>query len=148
MFHAGAFGVHQVTVVSLGGNGDGGGEQIGEGAEIAGPLAGLFGPVRGIEVGLVDRFGVGIRLFGREVGGLVTVGGLHLLVGADADEAIGGGAVDAVGFEPHARFDGGGDVLDRDGSAGGELNTVAADAPVVVELLVADANGGVEIAVV
>ena len=79
---------------------------------------------------------------------MIAVGGLDLLIGLDLDEPFGGGAVDAVGFEPDALLERAGSVVDRDRGAGSELDTFAAHAAEVVQLRVADADGDIEIAVV
>ena len=148
MFDSGSFGVDESAVVGLGGNGDGGAEEVREGAQFIRPLADVVGPFFVIEGDFRGGLSVGVGFFFGEVGGLVAVGGFDLLVGFDPDEAFGGGAVDAVGIEPHAGLDGGGRVVDGDGGGGGELDSVTADTAVVVEFGVADAEGDVEVAVV
>ncbi len=50
-------------------------------------------------------YGDGRRL-AREIVGVVFGGDLHLRIGIDADEALRGGAVGAVGLEPDAALDG------------------------------------------
>ena len=77
----------------------------------------------------------------------IAVGGLDLLVGLDLDQPFGGSAVDAVGFEPDVAAGGRRRVVDRDRGAGGELDALAAHAPEIIQLRVADADGDVEIAV-
>ena len=73
-----------------------------------------------------------VAFFLREIGGLIAIGGLDLLAGFDAHQAIGGGAIDAIGFEPHALFERAGDILYSDRSGGGELDLLAARATVVI----------------
>ena len=63
------------------------------------------------------RQGLGMRggIFGGEVAGVVGLGHLDLLVGADFDEAFGGQAIDAIGFQPQAAPDGIGVIVYGDG---------------------------------
>lgn len=89
-----------------------------------------------------------VAFFLREVGGLVAIGSFHLLTGLDANQAIGGGAVDAVGFEPHALFERAGNIFNSDRRGGSELDLLTAGAAIVVHGGISDSDGNVEIPVV
>ena len=142
--HARAFGVDQVARFVLPEHADAGSEHFREAVEARGKRAGARGPLVGGEADVRWRLVVDGGLFGGEIVGVVLLGHVDVGVAADLDEALGGGAVGAVGIEPEAAADGGGVVVDGEGRAGGELRAIAAHAVVVIELGGADAERGIE----
>ena len=84
------------------------------------------------------------RLLGRKIVRIVGGRHLHLGVGLDADEPLGGGAVGAIRFQPQPPLDGVGDVLEGDERAGGELAAVVPHAVVVVQFGRSDTHRNVQ----
>jgi len=148
MLQAGALGCDQRAAFGLGNHRNARNQHVRIFREQRGERFHPRAPGGGIEVERDDGLAAGSRRFVREVGRLVAVRDLHLAIGADLDEALGGGTVGAVGFEPEAVAQGGRLVVERDGRAGGELPALARGAVIVIQLRRADAHRNVQVPVV
>ena len=144
MLQARTFGVDQVARLHLADHGDVGGENALVVLETRREFAHAFGPLGFIELDLGHRLHGDGGGSGAPVIGIVGLRHLHLGVGFDADEALGGGAIGAVGFQPEAALDGVGVVLIGEKRARGELPAVSPDLVVVVQLGAAHAHRHIE----
>ena len=77
------------------------------------------------------------RIFGRD---------LHFLVAPDLNESLGGLAIGAVGFQPHALFDGDRNVVEADRRARRKLGALAANTMIIVQLRAANPERNIQVA--
>ena len=134
VLQSGALSGDQGLCFALGDDGDGRREDAGFVAKLSGPLPQFVLPVITLELEERDRGERNGLLGWAKVAGVVFELYLYLLIGFDVEQALGGQAVDAIGFGPEVATDGVRGIVDGDGGTGGELGRVAANPAVVVEL--------------
>ncbi len=119
------FGIHEVARIGLAGNRHVGGEHAGIIVEARRKLADTRLPVLLVELQLGRGLDRHRGRLDRKIVRAVLFRHLHLGVGLDADEPLGGGAIGAVGLQPQAALDGVGVVLEGQGGGRGPSNAAA-----------------------
>ena len=118
------------------------------GSRILGHLRGNFAQARrpfgGVEFQLGRRGKVRLRLFGREIVGTVGGGGTKFFIGLEADQLLGGAAIDSIRGQPDGAANGVGVIVQGEARGERESRMSSSNAPVVIELGRSGADGDIE----
>ncbi len=121
------------------------------GSGVFGHFSRYFAQARGPFCGVELKRGRGgekfLGLFDGEIVRPVCGSGAKLFVGLDADQALRGAAIDAIGGQPHGLADRIGIVVEGNSGGEREAHAVVTDAAIIIEFRGTDADGDIQNAV-